>query len=149
MADIPGIIDNASEGRGLGLQFLKHIERTKTLLFVIDIINYRDSVEQFQILKNELIKFSEPLSKRAYAIVLTKSDSIDDEEINRITEYFLKELNIDNNKTDFNDKYLSYQQDLDYFDIKKPMFITPISAVNHLNLKILKYKLYDLIQKVK
>ena len=59
MADIPGIIDGASEGRGLGLEFLKHIERTKFLLFMIDIANYRDLEEQYKTLAHEVKNFSE------------------------------------------------------------------------------------------
>ena len=72
MADIPGIIDGASEGRGLGLEFLKHIERTKTLLFVIDVANYRTMIDQYNVLKEEVSKFSGELSKRNFAIVLKK-----------------------------------------------------------------------------
>ena len=65
MADIPGIIGGASSGRGLGINFLQHIERTKILLFVIDITNYRDILEQYKILKEELTKFSQKLCKKS------------------------------------------------------------------------------------
>ena len=64
MADIPGIIEGASDGRGLGVQFLKHVERTKILLFMLDLANYRSLEEQFDALRAETAKFSGELAKR-------------------------------------------------------------------------------------
>ena len=75
MADIPGIIEGASEGRGLGVQFLKHVERTKILLFMLDLANYRSLEEQFDALRAETAKFSGELAKRDYAIALTRADA--------------------------------------------------------------------------
>jgi len=74
IADIPGIIEGASMGRGLGLKFLKHIERTKFLLFMIDLASFRDPIYQFNTLKNELEKYSKELAKKPYGIALTKVD---------------------------------------------------------------------------
>ena len=69
MADIPGIIGGASEGKGLGLAFLKHIERTKILLFMLDLAHpSMDVKEQFAALKTELGKFSS--DSRACALLL-------------------------------------------------------------------------------
>ena len=59
MADIPGIIDGAADGRGLGLEFLRHIERTKTLLFMVDVANHRTMIDQYRVLKEEVAKFSD------------------------------------------------------------------------------------------
>ena len=75
MADIPGITLGASEGRGLGVQFLKHVERTKILLFMLDLANYRSLEEQFDALRAETAKFSGELAKRDYAIALTRADA--------------------------------------------------------------------------
>jgi GTP-binding protein len=82
IADIPGIIEGASEGTGLGLQFLRHIERTRLLLHVIDVsgIEGRNPVEDFNIINNELKSYSEKLSKRTQIIVASKADLIQDEE---------------------------------------------------------------------
>lgn len=81
IADIPGIIEGASEGTGLGLQFLRHIERTRLLLHVIDVSGSegRNPVEDFKIINNELKKYSEKLSKRKQIIVANKIDSMQDE----------------------------------------------------------------------
>ena len=76
MADIPGIIEGASAGKGLGLAFLKHIERTHFLLFVLDFTREMSLKKQFCVLQNELAKFSQKLAKRAFGIVLSKSDSV-------------------------------------------------------------------------
>lgn len=81
IADIPGIIEGASEGVGLGLQFLRHIERTRLLLHVVDAsgIEGRNPVDDFNTINEELKKYSEKLSKRTQIIVASKADLIQDE----------------------------------------------------------------------
>lgn len=73
MADIPGIIEGASEGAGLGLQFLRHIERTKVLLYVIN-LDSEDYLSQFHDLQQEVRKYSEKLSTKPYIIAASKLD---------------------------------------------------------------------------
>lgn len=90
VADIPGIIDGASEGRGLGLEFLKHIERTKMLLFVLDVSRDMDISLQFESLCNELEKFSPTLQTRPFGIVLSKSDTLGGSEIESSFNAFVK-----------------------------------------------------------
>ena len=84
VADIPGIIEGASEGKGLGLQFLRHIERTRILLYMIDATLLEDKkpkefFAQYDVLEGELKKYSEPLSKKPYVICFTKIDAISEE----------------------------------------------------------------------
>ncbi|HPS65019.1 MAG TPA: GTPase ObgE [Ignavibacteria bacterium] len=84
VADIPGIIEGASEGKGLGLQFLRHIERTRILLYMIDATQLegkkpKEFFAQFKILESELKKYSDKLSKKPYVICFTKTDAISDE----------------------------------------------------------------------
>ena len=81
IADIPGIIEGASEGVGLGIQFLRHIERTRLLLHFIDVSGTegRDPIQDFKTINEELKKYSEKLSKRTQIIVATKMDVIQDE----------------------------------------------------------------------
>ena len=74
MADIPGLIEGASEGKGLGHQFLKHIERTKLLLFLIDTLE-PDPADTHELLQQELLKHNQELSKRKHLIVRTKIDT--------------------------------------------------------------------------
>jgi GTP-binding protein len=150
MADIPGIIDGASEGRGLGLEFLRHIERTKTLLFMIDIANYRTTTEQFEVLKEELAKFSKELSGRNYAIALSKTDAYYGEDLQGDIKNFIEAMGLEvTNKNEFGfDASLPYYvQDLTFnrFDENKPFFILPISSVTHLNTNSVAYALYELI----
>jgi len=150
MADIPGIIEGASDGRGLGVEFLKHIERTKTLLYVIDMSNYREPLKQFQILKDEVNKFSKELSIKKFAIVLSKIDTIDKEEINSMVKEFILDMGLkfsQNNKYKFDIDKLFFLQDStdNEFDIDTPYFILPISSVSQQNIKSLQYALYDLI----
>ena len=78
MADIPGLISGASDGKWLGSQFLKHIERTKILVFMID-SSSDDINEEYKILKNELKKHNEELSDRKSFLLLTKSDVLNDD----------------------------------------------------------------------
>ena len=81
IADIPGIIEGASEGVGLGLQLLRHVERTRLLLHFIDVSGEegRDPVEDYETINKELKKYSEKLSKRKQIIVATKIDVMQDE----------------------------------------------------------------------
>ncbi len=74
MADIPGIIEGAHEGHGLGLRFLKHIERTSIITYVIDLASGRDPVEELETLKAELRNFSGSLEKRKHVVALNKCD---------------------------------------------------------------------------
>jgi len=78
MADIPGIIEGAAEGRGLGLRFLRHIERNSVLLFMVpsDSKNIR---EEFGILCNELEKFNPELLNKKHVLAITKADLLDEE----------------------------------------------------------------------
>ncbi len=139
MADIPGIIEGAHEGKGLGLQFLKHIERTKIILYVIDMASFRDSVYQFETLKKELKNYSEKLSNRPYAIALNKIDAVEAE---KIKEFFEK-MNIEPNEC----KYGANSEYPCYFDNKT--FILPISAVAKINLDALKFALADMLERTK
>lgn len=78
MADIPGIIDGASEGKGLGLEFLKHIERTKFLLFVLDSTRQDfPPTEQYMHLRRELKRFNQTLANRPFGIAISKIDALD------------------------------------------------------------------------
>ena len=97
IADIPGIIEGASEGAGLGLQFLRHIERTRLLLHVIDISGSenRKPVEDFKIINEELKKYSEKLSKRKQIIVANKIDSMQDETLYQELEELAKKENLE------------------------------------------------------
>lgn len=83
IADIPGIIEGASEGAGLGIEFLRHIERTRLLLHFIDVsgIEGRNPIEDYNAINDELKKYSEKLSKRKQIIVATKADCIADESL--------------------------------------------------------------------
>lgn len=80
IADIPGLIEGASSGRGLGDRFLKHVERCKILLHLID-INNEDAITNYKTIRNELKNYSEKLSKKTEIIALTKSDLLPQDEI--------------------------------------------------------------------
>lgn len=85
MADIPGIIEGASEGVGLGHEFLRHIERTRLLLHIVDVssIEGRNPIEDFDIINGELEKYNPSLAALPQIIVANKTDIIQDEEVYR------------------------------------------------------------------
>jgi GTP-binding protein len=78
MADIPGIIEGAHEGKGLGLRFLRHIERNSLLLFMVP-IDAKDITEEYQILVNELSQFNPELLDKKRVLAITKCDMLDEE----------------------------------------------------------------------
>lgn len=94
IADIPGIIEGASEGVGLGIQFLRHIERTKLLLHIIDVSGFsgRNPKEDFFKVNEELKNYSEKLSKRKQIIVANKIDSMQDDTEYKELEEVAKEM---------------------------------------------------------
>jgi GTP-binding protein len=87
VADLPGIIEGAAEGKGLGFRFLRHIERNPVLLFVIPADSNGHS-EEFEILKNELREYNPELLDKKFVIAISKSDMLDEE----LKEAIAKEL---------------------------------------------------------
>lgn len=84
VADIPGIIEGAHEGKGLGLKFLKHIERTRILLFLIEVTS--ENIEgDYKVLLNELKQYSKKLADRKKIIALSKSDLLDKNSLQKIS----------------------------------------------------------------
>lgn len=153
MADIPGIIGGASEGRGLGLQFLRHIERTKTLLFMIDLASYMTMTYQYETLREELEKFSEPLSKRAFAIALTRADALSREDAAEKIAEMMELLGLAptlKSRFGFDDALACFEQGIldeaHTFDRDKPFFMVPISSVAHANITPLNFALHSLVE---
>jgi GTP-binding protein len=116
VADIPGIIEGASKGHGLGLSFLKHIERVSLLMFVLD-VTLTEVDHELEILRQELNDYNPILNERPYLIVFNKCDMIDPE--------FLSEW------------IASFEE--------KNMHPIPISALNHEGLDLLLDKMRELI----
>jgi GTP-binding protein len=85
MADIPGIIEGASEGKGLGLRFLRHIERNSTLLFMVP-ADSDDIAKEYEILLGELQKYNPELLDKDRILAISKSDMLDEELISEIKE---------------------------------------------------------------
>ena len=156
MADIPGIIGGAHEGKGLGIQFLRHIERTKTLLYMVDLASYRDLREQIETLKSEIASFSEKLGQSNYAIALTRVDVVPPDEIDSLVKSFLDIIGVSastNSEYDF-DKTMPYfiQDTADNtlgYDNTLPYFIVPISSATNKNIEPLKYSLFNLVQQTR
>ena len=123
MADIPGLIEGAHSGVGLGDEFLKHVERTKLLLHVLDAsaIEGRDPVEDFEIINNELENYNEDLAELPQVIALNKMDLPSAKEN---VEKLIKEFE------------------------SRGFTVFPISAVTHKGLKKLKHYLWDKLKEL-
>ena len=90
MADIPGLIEGASEGIGLGHEFLKHVERCRLLVHILDAAGSegRDPIEDFEKINEELVKFNPELAEREQIVVGNKIDLASDEQLERLEKYF-------------------------------------------------------------
>lgn len=94
LADIPGIIEGAAEGAGLGLRFLRHLTRTRLLLHLVDLapMDESDPAKNIKIIQYELQKFSKELAAREQWLVFNKIDLLDESEIKERTEKIIKEV---------------------------------------------------------
>ena len=115
VADIPGLIEGASDGKGLGIQFLRHVDRTKVLLFMLDATS-EDPKADFKVLKNELKKYNPKMLKKKKIICFSKCDALNEEQTKLIK------------KIKFTDK-----------DTK----VLYISAVSGQNIEIIKNLMWD------
>ena len=93
MADIPGIIEGAHKGKGLGHRFLRHIERNAVLLFMIP-ADTDDILEEYQILLNELGQYNPDLLDKERILAITKSDLLDDELMIELKDEFPKDVKV-------------------------------------------------------
>lgn len=91
MADIPGIIEGAAEGKGLGIRFLKHIERNPLLLFVVP-ADAKDILQEYEILLNELRKYNPELLDKKRLLAISKSDMLDEELMNALKQELPTEI---------------------------------------------------------
>ncbi|GAA8657014.1 GTPase ObgE [Helicobacter pylori] len=153
MADIPGIIEGASQGKGLGISFLKHIERTKVLAFVLDASRLDLGIkEQYQRLRLELEKFSPALANKPFGVLLNKCDVV--ENIDKMTKDFCTFLNLEVQKLNaFGlEPYLGFLHPNLTSDFennpneKSALFVLPLSAVSALNTHALKFVLLKALQ---
>jgi len=117
VADIPGLIEGASEGKGLGHQFLRHVERTRVLVYMLEAFS-EDVVSDFETLKKELYKFNPEMEEKEKLICINKTDAVD--------EIKKKEL-----------------ESLRFEGSIKPILI---SAVSHVNVESLKNRIWDILR---
>jgi GTP-binding protein len=94
IADIPGLIEGAADGAGLGIQFLRHVSRTSLLLHLVDIapIDGTDPAEQVRAIEHELAKFNPELLERPRWLVLNKSDALPEDERQQVAEDIVRRL---------------------------------------------------------
>lgn len=153
MADIPGIIGGAHTGKGLGIEFLRHIERTEILLFMVDLASYRELREQIDTLKEEVASFSDKLAHSKYAIALTRADAVPSDELEELVGSFLEMLGLEATK----DSDIDFDETMPYYIQKTadetlgynrelPYFVLPISSATNKNIEPLKKALFRLVQ---
>ncbi len=90
VADIPGLIEGASEGAGLGAQFLRHIERTRLLAHLVDVSDSSgrpDPVQDYEVITNELANFGEGLDSKPTIVVATKIDAVDQDKLAKLKRF--------------------------------------------------------------
>ncbi len=97
VADIPGLIEGASEGAGLGHYFLKHVERVRLIVHLIDISECegRNAIEDFRIINNELVKYDKHLANTKQIVAFSKCDLLEEEELKQKIENFIKTLKVE------------------------------------------------------
>lgn len=135
VADIPGLIEGASEGVGLGHEFLKHIERVRLILHLVDISESegRNAIEDFKTINEELLKYSKKLANLEQIVVLTKCDLLPEEE---------KNLKIADFEIELNKLKKSYKH------MKNGVEILPISSVAHQNIENLKAVVWQKLETI-
>ncbi len=89
LADIPGLIEGASEGRGLGHKFLKHIKRTKILLHCLSLEN-EDLVKAYKVIRNELEEYSPELAEKKEVVIITKTDLVSEKDLEKAVKKISK-----------------------------------------------------------
>lgn len=167
MADIPGLILGASLGKGLGHEFLRHIERCRFLLFVLDLGNYRDLKTQYSTLKAELAAFNADLAEREFGICFSKLDVISSEEATQKIEKFCHDCGFNGeflenalnlNADEIVDEISNLARNLGDFTknsasnnkaSKNPRFIFSISAASNIGLKALRSGLFATLSDIK
>jgi GTP-binding protein len=94
MADIPGLIEDASEGVGLGFEFLKHLSRAKALLHIVDVMpaDGSDPVKNFLIIENELAKYDQELASKPRLLAINKMDLLPEDERAKVTADIVKSI---------------------------------------------------------
>lgn len=95
VADIPGLIEDAAEGKGLGIQFLKHIERTSALVHMVDcsmLLEPYEALDDYSVVRAELLKYEDTIAQKREIVCLTKIDAMTEEEIQKFVSYMEENL---------------------------------------------------------
>lgn len=156
IADIPGLIEGASKGVGLGHEFLRHIERVRIILHLIDISESegRNAVEDYKIINRELHNYSEKLSELPQIIILTKCDLLEEKELKKKIKNFkesvfeiIRQSKIEENNIEQSDSLNETNQDNQDKKSENNNFelpeILPISSITNLNIEKLKEIIWE------